>query len=48
MQNLQPLEPNLALFEDTGRVAIAEMVVTKTPDSRGVPHPKLDEQRADP
>ena len=35
-------------FEDTGRVAIAEMVVTKTPDSRGVPHPKLDEQRADP
>ena len=48
VQKLLPLEPNFGSFEDTGRVAIAEMVVTKTPDSRGVPHPKLDEQRADP
>jgi len=48
VQKLLPLEPNFGPFEDTGRVAIAEMVVTKTPDSRGVPHPKLDEQRADP
>ena len=35
LQKLLPLEPNFGPFEDTGRVAIAEMVVTKTPDSRG-------------
>ena len=50
MQNLQPLVPNLALFEDTERVPIAEMVVTKTPNihSRGVPHPNRDQLCADP
>ena len=46
VQKLLPLEPNFGPFEDTGRVAIAEMVVTKTPNihSRGVPHPKRDQQ----